>query len=215
MFGREYAGLSIRRPGFKSRPEHQITDLKQIILVTGTPGVGKSRLAGQLAKNGGYALVEVSNLVKKEGLYVQFDRKRGSYVVDERKLRKRLEALALSSEKMIVSSHIVGKYLPERLVRRVLVLRLDPTILYKRLRARGWTRRKAWENTEAEILDISLQESLKLLGKNRVSEIDTTGRSALSLYNTAVRVLSRATTGRVGQVNWLARYDPIELERRL
>lgn len=110
---------------------------------------------------------------------------------------------------------MVGDFLPNTLVKRAFVLRLDPVVLYRRLRARGWPRRKAWENTEAEILDVSLQESLKLLGRHRVHEIDTTKKSAYQVYKEASMALSKQGARRVGQVNWLARYDPVQLKREL
>jgi broad-specificity NMP kinase len=110
---------------------------------------------------------------------------------------------------------LIGGFLPKASVKAALVLRLDPVILYKRLRARRWTKSKAWENTEAEILDVCLQESLSLLGPRKVYEIDTTRKSAAEVYREALKVLSRGKTGRSGLANWLARYDPLELERTL
>ena len=181
--------------------------------MTGTPGVGKSRLAQELSRREGYKFVDLSQVVKTERLYTRFDRKRGSYVLDEAKLRRRLENLSRSSKKIVIASHSVGRFLPKNLVRCALVLRLDPVILYRRLRARGWTHRKAWENTEAEIVDVSLQESLRLLGRRRVTEIDTTKKPVLQVYNEARTILSKSGSGRIGQVNWLALYDPVELER--
>jgi adenylate kinase len=186
-----------------------------IILVTGTPGVGKSRLASLLSKRRGFKLLELSLLVKREGLYTGFDKERKSYVVDERRLRKRLETISRSSENLVIASHMVGRFLPKGLVKMAIVLRLDPVVLYRRLRARGWTSRKAWENTEAEILDISLQESIKFLGRRRVFEIDTTRKSAAVICKEALRALSGKSSGRVGHVDWLSRYDPVLLERQL
>ncbi|HEV2119410.1 MAG TPA: adenylate kinase family protein [Candidatus Bathyarchaeia archaeon] len=189
--------------------------MANIILITGTPGVGKTALAKNLSRRLGFKLVEPSYLVKKERLYTRHDRTRRTYVIDERKLRKRLEALSRSSERMVVPTHMVGGFLPKNSVKIALVLRLDPVVLYKRLRARGWTKRKAWENTEAEILDASLQQSRSLLGIRKVFEIDTTGKSAQAIYRETRRALSRGSNGKSGIVNWLARYDPIELERTL
>lgn len=186
-----------------------------IIFVTGTPGVGKSRLARSLSNKHGYKLVELSQLVKKERLYTRFDRDRKSYVIDERRLRQRLKTISRSADKLVITSHMVGGFLPKSLIGVALVLRLDPLILYRRLRNRGWSRHKAWENTEAEIVDLTLQETLKLLGEKRVFEIDTTRRSAALVYKEAMRALSAKRPNRAGRVNWLSRYDPIELERKL
>jgi len=189
--------------------------LRNILLITGTPGVGKSSLARALSKRGGYELVDPNKLVKNEKLYTRFDRTSKSYVVDEDKLRRRLQDLSRDSEKKItIPTHLVGRAIPRASVKLVLVLRLDPLILFTRLRARGWTRKKALENVEAEILDTSLQESLSLLGRRRIYEIDTTGKTCASVYRDALRALAKGE-GRSGEVNWLAAYDPIELRRRL
>jgi adenylate kinase len=189
--------------------------LANIILITGTPGVGKSALAKNLSRKSGFKLIELGSLVRNERLYSRFDKARITYVVDEGKIRTRLEALSRSSERIVLPTHLVGRYLPKASVKLAFVLRLDPVVLYKRLRARGWTKRKAWENAEAEILDVCLQESRAVLGPRKVYEIDTTRKSVATVYREALRALSRRKTSRSGVVNWLARYDPLDLEKTL
>ena len=74
---------------------------------------------------------------------------------------------------------------------------------------------KAWENTEAEMLDVCLQEARSLLGPRKVYEIDTTRKSPQAIYMEALHILSRGRPGRRKAVNWLARYDPLEMARAL
>lgn len=54
--------------------------------MTGTPGVGKSTLAEQVAEQTGMEVISVSNLVKDKGLYEEFDDQTQSYVIDEDKV---------------------------------------------------------------------------------------------------------------------------------
>src|SRR5260370_35470458 len=72
-----------------------------------------------------------------------------------------------------------------------IVLRLDPVILAKRLHERNWPKLKIWENVESEMIDVSLYDSLKVLGKTKVLEIDATGKRPEELVREILRVFSR------------------------
>ena len=152
--------------------------LPKIIIVTGTPGVGKTVLARLLAKKIGFTFSSLGDLVRKERLHKGFDRKARSYIIDERSVRRKLEGYFEDHrEKGIVfETHSVNSILPKTRGMIAIVLRLDPVILAKRLHARNWPKLKIWENVESEMIDVSLYDSLKVLGKNRVLEIDATGK---------------------------------------
>lgn len=57
------------------------------IVITGTPGVGKTTHAEQLARNLGFEYVSVNQIVKDEGFHEGRDEELGSWVVDEDKVR--------------------------------------------------------------------------------------------------------------------------------
>ncbi|HZY94881.1 MAG TPA: adenylate kinase family protein [Candidatus Bathyarchaeia archaeon] len=189
---------------------------QKIIIVTGTPGVGKTKLAQGIGKRTGLPVLGFSEFVKKNRLYTDFDRKRLSYVVDEQKVRQRLKSLTKqATDGLVIDTHIVDQLIPKNVKPTVIVLRLDPMILSRRLRRRGWKKSKVWENVESELIDLSLFDAIQAFGIRKLHEIDSTGKSASTLLSLALRIISQSKPTQHGRVNWLAKYDPIEVARRL
>ena len=195
-----------------------VQSLPRIIILTGTPGVGKTVLARLLAKWTGFRFLSLGDLVKREGLHKGFDRRARSYIINELAVRRGLEDYfeAHRAKGVVFETHSIGSFLHRTRGMVVVVLRLDPGVLAKRLRARNWPRVKIWENVEAEMIDVSLYESLKFLGKTRVFEIDTTGKRPEQLIRAILRALSRKREWSLkSSPNWLEKYDPILLSRRI
>ena len=69
------------------------------IVVTGTPGVGKTTHAEQLTRNLGFKHPSVNQIVKDEGFHEGKDEETGSWIVDEDKVaphqRSHLNAVAI------------------------------------------------------------------------------------------------------------------------
>jgi adenylate kinase len=57
------------------------------IVITGTPGVGKTTHAEQLARATGFKHLSVNQIVKDEGFQEGKDEETGSLIVDEDKVR--------------------------------------------------------------------------------------------------------------------------------
>src|SRR2546422_8894665 len=151
--------------------------LSKIIIVTGTPGVGKTVLAKLLAKEIGFTFYSLGDLVRKERLHKGFDRKTRSYIIDERSVRRKLQDYFEDHQKkgIVFETHSVNSILPKTRGMVAIVLRLAPGILAKRLQASNWPELKIWETVESAIIDVSLYHSLKVFGKTRVLQIDATG----------------------------------------
>ena len=64
-------------PGTRTRPN---------ILITGTPGTGKSSLTERLAQETGLTGVEVSVLAKEQELTTEYDEELDTHVIDEDKV---------------------------------------------------------------------------------------------------------------------------------
>jgi len=183
-------------------------------LIIGTPGVGKSRLANALGRKLKLDVIDLGVVVKAKKLYQKYDSTAQSFVIDNRKVKDYLDTQLMDKD-AVIATHYLDRLIPAARVRLAIVLRLDPRILARRLRARDWTWMKTWENIESELVDVCLEEAVRVLGKKKVVQIDTTGlthSNVLAKADSAVRVKRRFPGTRV---DWLARYDPVELERNL
>jgi adenylate kinase len=58
------------------------------IVITGTPGVGKTTHAEQLAQATGFQHISVNQIVKDEGFHEGKDEETGSWIVDEDKVSR-------------------------------------------------------------------------------------------------------------------------------
>jgi len=190
--------------------------LDKIIIVTGTPGVGKTIIGKLLARKTGSTFLSLGDIVRRNRLHEGFDRRAGSYIINERAVEKKLQKYFEDhQEKVIVfETHFVSSIIHKTRGMVAVVLRLDPVVLARRLGARNWPKRKIWENVEAEIIDLSLYDAFKVLGKARVYELDATGKRPGNIVREVLNVLSRKE-GWSSKSNWLEKYDPILLAKRI
>jgi adenylate kinase len=182
---------------------------KRVIIVTGTPGVGKTTVSKQLAAKLNGLHIDLGELVKREKLTSGYDRKRQTLIADMDGLANRLRQI-INQEKrtLIIDGHYATAVVPKDQVEKVFVLRRDPRQLKQLLEKRGFTEAKVKENVAAEILDIVLYEATTSIPLEKVCEIDTTGKTVADTVNNVVSVYLRRQRCNVGIVNWMK-----ELER--
>lgn len=153
-----------------------------IIIITGTPGTGKTTIAPLLADKLDCKLVDVNHLVEEKHLYTGLDPEKGYKVVDIDALVEELHKQVNIDDNpnniddsnsdhsnIIIEGHL-SHYYPESDF--VIVLRTNPDTLKSRLQNRDWKDVKILENLEAEALDVCTWESYQVHG-NKVHEIDT------------------------------------------
>jgi len=62
----------------------------KVIIVSGTPGTGKTTLAKKLAKKLGFDYIDANKIIRRYGLSEGYDRKRKTKVIDVKKLNRAL-----------------------------------------------------------------------------------------------------------------------------
>lgn len=142
------------------------------IVVTGTPGTGKTLIAKRLAKQKGWKYIDVNKILDENKLKEKYDRKRRTWVVNVDKLNKVLiDLISKSNKKLVIDSHL-SHYLPKKYVELCIVTKCNLKILKKRLEKRGYNKAKVRENMDAEIFDICLNEAREK--GHKVKVVDTT-----------------------------------------
>jgi adenylate kinase len=181
--------------------------VRKTIIVTGTPGTGKTTFAKKLAKEIAADYVALTQLVSERKLYTGFDRERESRVVNLPRAHANLNRLLLQTRRpTIVDTHMPEGTVPKDLVKLVFVLRCHPRILEERLRKKKWMRGKIQENVLAEILDVCFINAVKWFGLSRVVQLDTSHNSINRCVAAAKRTLIQPARRRI-KIDWIATLD--------
>jgi adenylate kinase len=186
---------------------------RKIIVVTGTPGVGKTVVSELLASKLDALHIDLGELVKREKLWSDVDRTRQTLIADMPRLSRRIQKIMASWEQNIVlDGHYAVDVVPASDIDKVFVLRCEPEELRRSMLKRGFKGRKLKENLAAEVLDVCLYNAVKACGVEKVCEIDVTGKKAEIVANEVIAVLRGEKPCSVGIVDWLGK---LESEGRL
>jgi len=182
--------------------------MKRIIIITGTPCVGKTTVSKKLAAKLDALHIDLAELVKEEKLYSDIDKERNSIIADLDKVSQRIkEVIQEAKGDVIIDGHYAVHVVNPEAVDFVFVLRKDPQRLKALMERRGYSGKKLWENLEAEILDVCLLEAIDVCGKDKVCEIDTTDMSVDEAVDEVLRVIKGEKKCDVGIVDWLGKLE--------
>ncbi|GAB0183404.1 adenylate kinase isoenzyme 6 isoform X3 [Grus americana] len=128
------------------------------VLLTGTPGVGKTTLGKELASRAGMTYINVGDMAKEGELYEGFDEEYDCPILDEDRVIDELED-KMSEGGVIVDYHGCD-FFPERWFHIVFVLRTENSFLYDRLESRGYKGKKLQDNIQCEIFQTLYEEAM-------------------------------------------------------
>ena len=160
------------------------------IIVSGTPGTGKTELAKVLAKKINYKYIDVNKLIKENNLSDGYDKKKECEIIDTKKLAKFLvDFIKNSGENLVIDSHL-AHYIPEKYVDLCIITKCNLKELNKRLKKRKYSKEKVRENLDSEIFDICLNEAIEK--GHTILIFDTTGKKADELLdNETISILQQ------------------------
>lgn len=173
---------------------------KTVIFITGTPGVGKTTLASFLKDEISASLIKVNELAEEKGLFLGKDEKKGYNIIDLNGLCEEFKKLINKIPENIILEGHLSHFCKNPDI--VIVLRLQPSLLEKRLMAREYSSSKINENLEAEALGICSSESYEIHG-DIVQEIDTSDLSPKELLNLVIEIINGKKTFEIGNVDFL------------
>ena len=168
------------------------------ILVTGTPGVGKTATASLIAETLGFKHVNVGDLIKQHKCYDGRDDALDTHILDEDKLLDLMENIfqeCADDNTGIVADYHSCELFPERWFDLILVLRAKTDVLFDRLTERGYNEKKRSENCEAEIMQVVLEEARESYDHEIVHEVQS---------NTVEEMDSNVERCKLWVENWIA-----------
>lgn len=173
-----------------------------IIALTGTPGIGKTSISKELI-NKGYEVIDLNKVVIDNKFFLGQDNERDSKIVDITKLNYYFKNNYREKDIVFVDGHL-SHFL--KCADFIIVLRLNPAMLYKNLVKRKWKKKKIKENLEAEMLDIILCETIEIHSKEKIIELNMTDKSIEKIVKIIMELVKNKFKNikkyKIGSIDW-------------
>lgn len=185
-----------------------MNSLKRVILIVGTPCVGKTSVSRLLAEKLNAVHINIAELVIKKHLNSGVDKIRDTLIADMKLVSEHVEDIIKKVKcDVIVDGYYAMDVVPPDRIHQLFVLRRHPAELKRFMQNRGFKNRKLWENLAAEILDVCLADALSVCNREKVCEIDATGKRPEEVVEEILMVLEGKCKCVVGVVDWLGELE--------
>ncbi|GAB4306503.1 MAG: adenylate kinase family protein [Methanobacteriaceae archaeon] len=174
--------------------------MSKIILITGTPGVGKSTIASLLADKISGRLIPINKLVNDKNLYNGYHKDKNFKIVDLDALCSEIEKIiAKNPDDILIFEGHLSHYIKN--ADFVIVLRTNPKLLGERLKKRGYSSDKIRENVEAEAIDLCAFEAFEIHRK-KVNELDNSEIPPNKIVDMIIQVIEGEKDFGVGKIDF-------------
>ena len=176
------------------------------VVITGNPGVGKHTCAKFVSEKLGKAkLIDINRVIlSNNAVTLPTSAVNGIGEIDVKKTEKLILEEIKKTKDVVIVGHLAPYVLRTTGIDLVAVLRRSPYLLAKIFRQRKYTPMKMRENIAAEILGITLYDSVETFGKERVAELDTTGKTPQDIAKDIVSKLQKKSRKQIGIIDWLS-----------
>ncbi len=184
---------------------------KKAIVISGVPGSGKTSTALLLSTVLGALYVNLSALSAVSCLLESYDRSRDTYIIREEPLVNLLDNIILNSRAPVIIDSHYGELVPSHHVAVVIVLRIHPEELLRRLlkSREWWTLKKVAENVAAELMGSCTNNAITAYGRGKVCEVDVTGLTATEVTRKVMNII-KGVAPCVTNIDWLGHHISTE-----
>ncbi|MGC8596647.1 MAG: AAA family ATPase [Thermocladium sp.] len=173
------------------------------ILVTGTPGTGKTTISLALSKKLGVPYINLNELILASG-QVSWNQLSNTFdVLDPEKVSAMLNE-EVRKRSGCVCETLAIELLDSSIIDKVVILRRDPYLLWNELQKRGWPLSKVASNVLSELLNV-ISYAARDLFDGKVIEVDTSKSSPDECIDTIIRALNGEAID--NEIDWLSRLD--------
>ncbi|WWC87660.1 uncharacterized protein L201_002550 [Kwoniella dendrophila CBS 6074] len=170
-----------------------------VILITGTPGTGKTLhstlLSEELNSDSNIQMkhLNIGDIVKENSFHEGWDDEWKCWIVDEERLLDYLETVINPengpSQTGFILDHHDPSLFPERWIDLAVVLTCDNSVLHERLTARNYSQNKITENVTAEIMETCLNETRESYDEEIIVELKSQGKEDDEIEDNVNRIV--------------------------
>jgi len=166
-----------------------------MLVLTGSPGVGKHTVSEELAKVLDYEIVDVN----KEAIKAGMPKRDESIDVDVEQMKGLLKGML--TEKSLIVGHLAVYVISKTQVSKAIVLRKNPYELIQIYEKRNYTDEKKNDNLGSEVLGTITYDSIKKFGNDKTFQVNTTSLTTEQTVKKIVGIVCDNSDG--DTVDWL------------